>query len=99
MNIKKYGSKELEKDFGTVTFGLALWAYRKGEELPQKDFALSLGISPSSLCDLEKGRRIPSPSRAAKIAKQLGQSEKTWIQLAFQDSLRDAGLNYIVYVA
>ncbi|WP_020586568.1 helix-turn-helix transcriptional regulator [Desulfobacter curvatus] len=99
MSIKETLSVKLEKEYGPVTFGRALWAYRKGEEMTQTELAQALGISSSSLCDLEKGRTIPTVRRAAKIAKQLGQSEKMWVQLAVQDSFTDAGLNYRISVA
>ncbi len=95
----EYGIKELENDFGPLAFGKALAAHRKGEEMTQKQFADFLGITSSSLCDLEKGRRIPSVKRAAKIAKALGMSEKTWIKFAIQDMIREAELEYIVSVA
>ncbi len=98
MNNKIYGSKELERDFGPVTFGRALWAHRKGEEITQKDFARSLCVSVKTLRNFEKGRRIPSPGLAAKIARQLGQSERLWIQLVFQDMLREAGFDFQVTV-
>lgn len=99
MNTKEvYGSKELERDFGPLTFGNALEAHRKCEELSQKEFAMKLGISAQSLCDIEKGRKIPSPSRAVKIAKLIGHPEKVWLKLAFQDMLRKENLNYKVSV-
>ncbi|CCK80678.1 helix-turn-helix transcriptional regulator [Desulfobacula toluolica] len=99
MNTEKYGTKEMERDFGPITFGRALWSYRKCEEISQKDFALIIGISTQALCDIEKGRRIPSPKRAAKIANQIGEPEKLWIRLAFQDMLRKEQLDYTVSVA
>lgn len=100
MNIKEiYGLKELEKDYGQLTFGQALWSHRKCLEISQKKFALSLGISPQSLCDIEKGRKIPSIGRAANIAKLIEQPEKIWIELALQDTLRQENLSYIVSVA
>ena len=99
MIIKETLSEKLEKKYGRVTFGKALWAYRKGEEMSQKELAKVLDISPSSICDLEKGRAIPTVRRAVKIATQLGQSEKLWVQLAFQDSLCEVGLDYKVSVA
>jgi len=94
-----YGSRELERDYGPLTFGGALWAYRKGEELSQKKFAEFLEISSSSLCDIEKGRKIPSPRRAARIARHIGHPEIPWVQLALQDMLRQEGLGYTVSVA
>ena len=100
MTIKEtYGLKEIERDYGPLTFGKALWSHRKCEEMTQKEFAKLLGIAPSSLCDLEKGRKIPSPDRAAKIARKIGMSEQTWIRLAIQDMLRAADLEYTVSVA
>ena len=96
---KKYGRTELAKEYGPLTFGRALWSHRKCEEISQKDFAKMLGISPSSLCDLEKGRKLPSVNRAAKIAKILNEPEKIWIRLALQDMLREADLRYEVSVA
>ena len=69
---EQYGTSEMERDFGRLTFGNALASYRMGEEKSQRAFAVFLGISPQSLCDIEKERRIPSPNRAAKIARQLG---------------------------
>ncbi len=99
MNIENYGTKELRKDYGTLTFGNALESYRKCEEISQKEFALKIGISAQSLCDIEKGRRIPSPRRAAKIASQIEQSQQFWIQMAFQDMLRQERLDYKVSVA
>jgi len=100
MNIEEpYGTKEMDRDFGPLTFGNALEAHRKCEELSQKEFAKILEISSSSLCDLEKGRRIPSVTRAAKIANKLREPEKTWIRLALQDMLRQGDLHYKVSVA
>ncbi len=99
MTIKEYGTEELENEYGPLTFGNALESYRRCEEVTQKEFAFMIGISAQSLCDIEKGRRIPSPRRAAKIAKQLKQPEQFWIQLALQDMLRHEQLDYKVSVA
>lgn len=96
---KSYGTRELERDFGPLTFGKLLEAYRLAEELSQKDFANFLGISPASLCDLEKSRRIPSAERAAAIAKKLKEPQNFWVQLALQDHLNHAGLKLKVSVA
>lgn len=95
----KYGLKELERELGPVNFGRLLEAYRQCEEMSQKDFAKFLKISSASLCDLEKGRRIPSPKRAAHIARKLKEPESFWVQLALQDHLNEAGLDLKVSVA
>ena len=99
MNTERYGIEELRKEYGLLTFGNALESLRKCEEMTQKEFALKLGISPQSLCDIEKGRKIPSPSRAAKIAKLIEQPESFWIQLGLQDMLRQGQLDYKVSIA
>jgi transcriptional regulator with XRE-family HTH domain len=100
MNTKaQYGVAELEKGFGSLTFGNALASYRLGEEKSQREFAAFLDISPQSLCDIEKERRIPSPSRAAKIARKLGEPESFWVQLSLQDMLRKEDLNLVVSIA
>lgn len=95
----EYGLEEIEKEHGPLTFGWALWSHRKCEDMTQKEFARLLGITPASLCDLERGRRIPSVKRAAGIARSIGMPEKTWIKLAIQDMLRAADLEYVVSVA
>ena len=84
----KYGTKELERDIGVLTIARMLVAHRLGEEMSQKDFAKLLGITPASLCDMEKGRKIPSAIRASKIAKKLGMLELSWVEMAIQDQLR-----------
>jgi len=95
MSIKSYFEK-LEKQFGVLSFSDMLVAWRESEELSRVSFAKKLGISVQNLNDLEKGRRIPSASRAAKIAKKLGLPEKGLIQLAIRDSLLKDGFKYNV---
>lgn len=92
----KYGLKELEKEHGPLTFGDALESYRLGEEISQAEMAKKIGISPQSLCDIEKGRRIPTPKRAARIARVIGEPEIFWVKLALQDELRKENLNFNV---
>jgi transcriptional regulator with XRE-family HTH domain len=99
MTTKKYGTSELERDFGSLTFGNALASYRNGEEMSQKEFAEILGISSQSLCDIEKERKIPTPKRAAKIAKILKEPEAFWVQLALQDLLNKDDIKLHVSVA
>jgi transcriptional regulator with XRE-family HTH domain len=100
MTIKKiYGVTELARDFGPFSFGKMLESYRLSSEASQKDFAKMLGISPASLCDLEKGRRIPTPDRAVKIARKLKEPPAFWVRLALQDQLDQAGIKLKVSVA
>jgi transcriptional regulator with XRE-family HTH domain len=89
---KKYGINEFEKDFGPLTFADMLESHRTCDEISQKDLASKLGISQSSLCDLEKGRKIPSPKRAAQIARALGYPPELWVLTALQDQVNEAGI-------
>jgi transcriptional regulator with XRE-family HTH domain len=98
MTTKSYFDK-LEKEYGTLTFGSLLKAWRDGEDLSQTAFSKKIGLSVQNLNDLEKGRRIPTPTRAAKIAKKLGLSEMGMIQLAIRDSLAKEGFDYEVKLA
>jgi transcriptional regulator with XRE-family HTH domain len=95
MNTKSYFEK-LERQYGHLTFGALLRAWREGEDLSQTAFARRIGISVQNLNDLEKGRRIPTASRAARIAKKLGLPEMGLIQLALRDSLMKEGFHYQV---
>lgn len=94
----KYGLKELEKDFGVLTFGRLLKSHRLGEEMSQVEMAKSLKISKQSLNDLESGRTLPSVSRAAEIASRIGLMPATLIELAIQDQLRREKLNFTVHI-
>ena len=81
---------------GPLTLAMALRSFRKCEEISQVDFAKKLGISKARLCDIEKGRKLVSPSLAAKYARILGESENLYVSLAVQDSFRREGLHYSV---
>lgn len=95
MSTKSYFEK-LEKEYGPLTFGGILKAWRESEGTTQTAFAKKIGLSVQNLNDLEKGRRIPSPTRAARIAKKLGLPEMGMIQLALRDSLFKEGFHYDV---
>jgi Predicted transcriptional regulator len=99
MTTKKLSTFEkLEKQFGAISFGSVLKSWRTADEISQTAFAKKLGISVQNLNDLEKGRRIPSPARAAKIAKKIGIGEMALIQLALRDSLKKDGFNYKIHL-
>ncbi len=93
MITKSYFEK-LEKQYGVLTFGGLLKAWREAEDMTQTSFAKKVGLSVQNLNDLEKGRRIPTPSRAARIAKKLGLPEIGVIELALRDSLAKEGFHY-----
>lgn len=96
MTIKKSYFEKLENEFGKLTFGGMLKAWRQAEEMSQSTFAKKIGLSIQNVNDIEKGRRIPTPTRAARIAKKLGLPEVTLIQFALRDSLAKEGFQYDV---
>ncbi len=81
-----------------LTLGGLLESLRLAENQSQTRFAKILKISPSHLCDIEKGRKFVSPARAALFAKVLGRSEVQFVRLALQDELDRSGLNLKVHV-
>lgn len=83
---------------GPLTLGRYIYSIRKGEEMSQVDFGKKLGLSKSHLCDVEKGRKPVSASKAAQMARVLGYSEKQFVQLALQDAMERAGLDYRVKI-
>ena len=93
--LKKY----LEKKRGLLSFGRLLESHRKCEGWTQEELGKKLKISKANICDFEKGRRIPSAKKAYEMALVFAVCESLWIQLAFQDQLREQKLNFKVSVA
>ena len=97
--VKSAAMKLMEElSGGPLTLGLAIESLRKGEALSQEACAKRLKISRSHLCDVEKGRKLVSPERAAKWARLLGYPESVLVQLALQAELDAAGLRYTVAI-
>jgi transcriptional regulator with XRE-family HTH domain len=71
---------------------------RLGEEMSQTAFARKLGVSPSHLCDIEKGRKVVGPERAARFAKILGRSQEQFVRLSLQELIDEAGLKMRVNI-
>ena len=100
MNTKRLSLDDVKSVLGTQTsFGSALKSERHSREMSRKEFSLLLEISIQSLADLEHGRRIPSPERANRIAQQIEEPLAYWIQLAFQDQLREKDIDLTVLVS
>jgi DNA-binding transcriptional regulator YiaG len=96
---KSDAMKTLEKIAGgPLTLARAIESIRKGQELSQDECAKKLGVSKSHLCDVEKGRKVVSPERAAKWARVLGYPESVLVKLAIQGELDAAGLKYKVEI-
>jgi transcriptional regulator with XRE-family HTH domain len=77
---------------GPITLGMALEALRGLYEHSQVTFAKKLGVSRAYLCDIEKGRRLVGPGKAAQFAKIIGHPPEYFVQLALDDLLRSEGL-------
>lgn len=82
-----------------LTLGGLLQSIRLGEEMSQAAFAKRLQISPSHLCDIEKGRKVVSPERAVRFAAILGRPKQQFVRLALQGLVDETGLKMKVDVA
>jgi transcriptional regulator with XRE-family HTH domain len=92
----KYSVDDAIKDFGFITFGKLLASYRLGENMTQVEMAELLEISKQSLCDLEKGRTLPTISRTTHIAKKLKVLPESFLRVVMEDLLRRENLNFEV---
>ena len=100
MTTKKSGAMRFLEGIirGALTFGSFMEAIRLGENESQAEFGRRLGVSRSHLCDIEKGRKLVSPARAAQFAKVLGYSQDQFVRLALQAMVQEAGLKFNVRV-
>ena len=99
MSTKKKSDavKFLEKHAGgELTIARLLESIRLSDNLTQGVFAKKLKISKSHLCDIEKGRKFLSVSRAADFADLLGYSRDQFVRLSLQDEVSRSGLKYKV---
>lgn len=91
--------KYLERVAGRpLTLSGLIESIRLGEEMSQTAFARKLGVSPSHLCDIEKGRKAVGPERAARFAKILGRSQEQFVRLSLQELIDEAGLKMRVNI-
>ncbi len=95
-NRIRFGLKELQNLRGSMTFARLLTSYRSSVDLTQVELAKRLKLSKANLCDLEKGRKIPSPARAHEIARSLKELPQYWVEVAIQDMLTSQKLSYVV---
>ncbi len=97
MSTEKFFSiRDLQNRFGRLSVGLFLKSFRQADGYSQAEFAKILDLSKANLCDLEKGRKSVSLSRASKLAKKIGVMPEILIQLAIQDMLHRDKLKYKV---
>lgn len=90
--------KDVEKIRGPMTFAKLLHSFRVTQNFTQEELANKLGLSKGNICDYEKGRKIPTPAYAEKIAKKLGEIPAYWVEIAIQDMLRENKLLYLVNI-
>ncbi|MBC7427631.1 MAG: helix-turn-helix transcriptional regulator [Bacteriovorax sp.] len=83
---------------GPLTFGKMIESIRKCDEISQVDLAKQMNISRAHLCDIEKGRRIVSLSRAIEFAKVLGYSHTQFAAKVLEDQAREVGLKVKITV-
>ncbi len=83
---------------GPLTVSELLRSLRLSDEITQERFAKRLGISKQHLCDIEKGRKVVSPGRAALFATRLKHPPALFIQLALEEELERAGVKIKVKV-
>ena len=98
MNTKRKTSSydKLAKKFGEVTFADHLRAIAETDFETLTACAKKLGMSPQSLNDYMTAKRVPTPNLAAEMAKKLGHSPLSFIELALSDSVKKAGYKYNV---
>ncbi len=95
----KFGSRDLEKKFGPLTFGRLLESHRLAEEISQTKMAKKLKITRQKLNDFEHGRRFPSLGAAAEMADALGEHAATWVSVVIEEMLREENLDFKVTLA
>ena len=83
---------------GPLTLARLLQSIRLGEEVTLAEFAKRLSVSRQHLCDIEKGRKVVSPERAARFAFLLGYSKEQFVALALQALVDEAELELKVEV-
>ena len=77
---------------GPLSFGQMIESLREADGISQAELARKLKISRAHLCDIEKGRRVIVPKRAAELARILGYSIDQFVAVALEDELRSAGI-------
>lgn len=99
MSTKMVTTKDIEKNFGPLTFGNLLRAHREADELSQVQMAKKIKLSKQALNDIENGRKIPSVSRAVALAKKVGILPELAVELVLQDQINREKLKMVVKVS
>jgi DNA-binding XRE family transcriptional regulator len=99
MSTRTLTTREIEKLYGSLTFGNLLKAHREADELTQVEMAKKIKMSKQALNDIENGRKIPSISRAVALAKKVGILPELAVELVLQDQLDREKLKMTVKVS
>ena len=83
----------------SLSLGGLMESIRQSEEVSLSEFSERLGLSPSHLCDIEKGRKMVSPRRATRFAEVLERSPEQFVRLSLQGLVDEAGLKMKVSLA
>ena len=96
MTTRKKNSKVLKylekATGGPLTFAQLFLSIREGEEMTQGEFGDLLELSRQKVCDFEKGRRLPSPEKAAEYARKLGYLPESFAKLVIEEQIKKAKL-------
>ncbi len=94
---KKSAYERLLKKTGLhITFANHLESIIETDFESQAACARKIGMAAQSLNDYTKGKRIPTPSLAGKMAHKLGYPAELFIALALSDLLKRSGYQYAV---
>jgi transcriptional regulator with XRE-family HTH domain len=82
-SLSKERLDELRKPVALMSFTELLRTIREGYRFKQKDVAEKLGITPQYYCDLEQGRRDPTPELVDKLCDFYGRGPNGRLQWHF----------------
>ncbi len=83
--------KFMESINGPTTVGMLLRAYRTRNDITQSDLAKLIVVSKSYVSDLENDRKDISLRQVVAFAEVLKESKELYIQVYFEQSIREAG--------
>lgn len=92
MNKSTNARKYLKKEFGGLNFANMLNCLRVTDKITQAEIADEIGVSKGIICDIEKGRRLPTIEQAKDMAKYLGYPVEGFVSILIQDQQRKANL-------
>jgi transcriptional regulator with XRE-family HTH domain len=88
----------LRSSSGINLFGEYVKERREELGLSATDFAEVVGVANSTLCDVEKGRRLPALYKAQRWANALQTTVTQVAHLLLQQYVTEAGLDLVVKV-